>query len=248
MKKYNSVEQAFDALLVKADQMAETVAAEALKYTAIDVRKAAMRSIKSGGKNKRSKNWRFSKPGEPPLSHLGTLKNAIRYEKTDSGYIIGPELVGASKTLKTLEYGGEGAFIEKDYAPEYAQKRRRRKKTKSYEKRGWRCQRHGTVRASRPATARRYYIYSKSLGRGVYVDTYQYFYSKEEWIAATKSPTFQAWARRQYQTTRSTVSVAARPYMRPALAAQTTEAKNAARLTRAAKNVSRRESLTDIPY
>jgi hypothetical protein len=240
VEKYNSVEQAFDALLAKADQMAETVAAEALKYTAFDVRSAAIRSIKSGGKNKRSKNWRFSKPGEPPLSHLGTLKNAIRYEKTDSGYIIGPERVGGSKALKVLEYGGEGEFRETSYAAEYIQKRRRRKKAKSFESRGWRCSRHGTVRASRPATARRYFIYSKELGKGVYINSYQYFYSKEEWIAASKSPTFQAWARRQKMATRSTVSVAARPYMRPALAAQTTEAKNAARLTRAAKAVGSR--------
>ena len=106
-----SFDAVFSKLLSVAEKRALAVGKEAVKYTAWDIRQAAQRSIKSGGKNKRSKNWSFSKPGEPPKSHLGTLKNAISYEAVnDLTYLIGPERRGASTTLKTLEYGGRGQF------------------------------------------------------------------------------------------------------------------------------------------
>ena len=230
--------RAFDNLLQIAESRAVAVAREACKYAAFDVRRAAQRSIKSGGKNSRSKNWQFSKPGEPPRSHLGTLKNAIRFESNGpDSYLIGPERVGASTALKALEYGGTGTFRETDYSAQYVAKRRRRTRARSFDSAEIRCRVHGTVRASRPAAVRPYYLYSKELNRGVTVREYKYFYSREEWIAATKSPAFQSWARQQSRQTTTTVQIAPRPFMRPALASQTTPTKNAARLTRAARKI-----------
>lgn len=232
---------AFGGLIQKADALAVDVAKTALRFTAYDVRQTAQRSIKSGGKNKRSKNWQFSKPGEPPRSHIGTLKNAISYEAAADGlaYLIGPERRGASTTLKTLEYGGQGAFREVDYSAQYVAKQRRKRRAKSFDSTEWRCRVHGTVRASRPKAKRPYYIYSKELGKGQTVRDYRYFYSEEEWRAAAKSPAFQAWAQAQRRLTVSHVRIDARPFMRPALAAQTTETKNAQRMTRAARSVAR---------
>lgn len=225
-----------EKLIQTADSMAVQVAREAAKYTAFDVRTAAQRSIKSGGKNKRSKNWSFSKPGEPPKSHLGTLKNAIRFEANGpDAYLIGPERVGASSALKSLEYGGTGTFRETDYNANYVAKKRRRTRARSFDSREIRCRVHGTLRTSRPRAVRPYYVYSKELGKGAFVRDYRYFYSQEEWLAATKAPAFQRWANDQRRTTTTTVKIDARPFMRPALAAQTTEQKNAARMTRAAR-------------
>lgn len=241
-------DKAFDSLLNKADALAVDVAKTALRFTAADVRQTARRSIKSGGKNKRSKKWEYSKPGEPPRSHIGTLKNAIQYEASADGlsYMIGPERRGASDTLKTLEYGGQGAFREVDYNADYVAKKRRRKRSARSFNKEMRCRVHGTVRASRPKAKRPYYIYSKELGRGQLVRDYRYFYSEEEWRAATKSPAFQAWANAQRRLTVSHVHIDARPYMRPALAAQTTETKNALRMTRAARSVAAKSD--PVPY
>ena len=239
MKK--SFTETFDGLLRTAEGLALDTAREAVRFTAFDVRSAAMRSIKSGGKNKRSKNWSFSKPGEPPKSHLGTLKNAIQYERDgDFRYLIGPERVGASKALRSLEFGGPGEFRETSYTANYVRKRSRRSKPKSFDSSSWRCRVHGTVRASRPRASRPYYIWSRELGKGRTVRDYQYFYSKEEWQAAAKSPAFQSWAEKQRRTTRTHVRIDARPFMRPALAAQTTEAKNTSRLLRAARTAVKR--------
>ena len=76
---------AFGGLIQKADALAVDVAKTALRFTAYDVRQTAQRSIKSGGKNKRSKNWQFSKPGEPPRSHIGTLSQAAKINEVKTG-------------------------------------------------------------------------------------------------------------------------------------------------------------------
>lgn len=241
-----SFEKTFDGLLSTAEGIALQVAERAVLYTAEDVRRAAMRSIKSGGKNKRAKNWSVSKPGEPPKSHRGTLKNAIRYEKTgEASYLIGPERVGASKTLRTLEYGGEGEFRETDFTANYVKKAGKKRRRKSFSSASRRCRVHGTVRASRPQATRPYYLYSSELGRGRWVREYRYFYSKEEWEAARNSVSFQSWAERQRRTTRTSVRVDARPFMRPALESQTTPAKSESRLLRAAR---RQVALEGVPF
>ena len=241
-------DEVFGSLVEKADALAVDVAKTALRFTAADVRKAAQRSIKSGGKNKRSKNWQYSKPGEPPRSHIGTLKKAITYEASADGlsYLIGPQQRGASTTLKTLEYGGQGSFKEVDYNAQYVAKKRKRSRAKSFGNKEWRCRVHGTVRASRPPAKRPYYVWSAALGKGSWIREYRYFYSEEEWRAATKSPAFQAWAQAQRRLTVSHVHIDARPYMRPALAAQTTETKNAQRMTRAARSVASKSD--PVPY
>lgn len=244
-----SFDAVFSKLLSVAEKRALDVGKVAVKFTAIDVRRQAQRSIKSGGKNPRVKNWSVSKPGEPPKSHIGTLKKAIMYEAVnDSTYLIGPERVGASTTLKTLEYGGTGQFREVSYSANYVKKKRKRTRAKSYESASLRCRVHGTLRTTRPRATRPYYVYSRDLGRGVIVRDYRYFYSREEWEAARNSPLFQAWAKTVRSSVTTRVHVDARPYMRPALASQTTPEKNEARLRRAVKNVARQESLVGIPY
>ena len=240
--------RAFENLLQIAESRAVAVAREAARFTAFDVQRTAQRSIKSGGKNQRSKSWQTSKPGEPPRSHIGTLKKAIKYESTDNGltYLIGPELRGSSTTLKTLEYGGSGAIKETDYSASYVAKKRQRKRPKNFDNKEIRCRVHGTVRASRPPAAHPYYIRSAELGRGVWVREYRYFYSREEWESARNSVSFQTWARQHFRRTTTSVHVAPRPFMRPALAVQTTETKNARRLTRAARSVERKAN--PVPY
>lgn len=226
--------EVFHRLIEIAVEKAEYVASATLRYTAADVRQSAQRSIKSGGKSPKSKNYSFSKPGEPPKYHRSTLKQGIQYEKSDDGYLIGPERVGASSTLRTLEYGGKGSFSETVYTDEYANNRRAAKrKQKTIYSRSYRCAVHGTVRATRPKATRPYYVYSKAYPRGRLVRDYLYFYSTEEWDAARNSPRFQDWAKRQRTTSRVEVDVAPRPFMRPALARETTSTKNSARMTRA---------------
>ena len=99
--------------------LANKIARRTAEYTARDVKSAAARSMKSGGKNRRSKNYKHSKPGDPPLYHTGGIKKAIAFEETKDGYIVGPEARGTSKALKTLEKGGTGTFSTTVYSKEY---------------------------------------------------------------------------------------------------------------------------------
>ncbi len=226
---------AFNNLMKIAVQKAYAIQQSALRYTAADVRRTAQRSIKSGGKSPSSKNYSFSKPGEAPKYHRSTLKQGIQYEKVDDGtYLIGPERVGVGSTLKTLEYGGKGSFTETVYTDDYAKTRKQTKRRqKDIYSRSYRCSVHGTVRASRPQASHPYRVYTKGNPRGQVVRDYLYFYSYEEWEAASNSPRFQQWATTKRMTTRQEVDVAARPFMRPALAVETAAGKVQSRMTRA---------------
>lgn len=212
---------------VVADRAAKTVE-NVLKYTAVDVRRAAQRSIKSGGRTQKSKNYSVSKPGEPPKSHKGTLKQAIRYEKTaPTTYLIGPERYGASKALKTLEYGGTGQIKSTFYADDYVARRRQ-----SYRKRK-------SPEPIRPRAKKPYRVKGRVNGASVQVRDYLYFTNEGAWERATASAAFQAWARMQRTTDVLDVQVERRPYMRPALVAETTAQKNKARMTRAINSAKR---------
>lgn len=211
-----------DIVADRTDRVVQNV----LRYTAADVRRAASRSIKSGGRNMRSKNWTTSKPGEPPRSHKGTLKQAIRHTQTDSlTYIVGPERLGASSALKTLEYGGSGTVKATFYDEQYvANRRKSRRKRKGAE-------------PVRPRAKKPYRVVSKTNPNGVIVRDYLYFKNSGAWERAAASSRFQSWASRMRTVETKTVRVEPRPYMRPALEQETADEKANARMTRAIRAV-----------
>ncbi len=199
---------------------------KALEWTAIDVMRSARASIKSGGKTQSSKNWQTSKPGEPPRSHAGTLKQAIRYERDGAGYVVGAPKLGSSAALKALEHGGTSSIRATYYSEEYVANVRKKKRVAS------KAKRNGDVRV-RPKTARPYTLYTKNNPRGVRVTEYQYFWSRDTWERARNTTAFQTWARGVRPTETTSIRIAARPYMTPALAKEIETTKMNARLVRA---------------
>ncbi len=187
--------------------LAAKIAKRTAEYTARDVKSAAARSMKSGGKNRRSKNYKHSKPGDPPLYHTGGIKKAIAFEETKDGYIVGPEARGTSKALKTLEKGGTGTFSTTVYSKEYEATLRRRARPAKGGK-------------TRPATARKYF-FTLSDGKTKSVTQYRYFYSKDAWKRAVSSSRFLNWAKKAQWTEKKEVKIAPRPYMNPALKKET---------------------------
>lgn len=199
---------------------------KALEWTAIDVMRSARASIKSGGKTRTSKNWQTSKPGEPPRSHVGTLKQAIRYERDGEGYVVGAPKLGSSSALKALEHGGSSSIKATYYSEEYVANVKKKKRASA------KAKRNGDVRV-RPKTARPYIYYTKNNPRGVRVTEYQYFWSRDAWERARNATAFQTWARGVRQTETTSIRLAARPYMAPALAKEIVSTKTNARLARA---------------
>ncbi|MBQ1277045.1 MAG: hypothetical protein IIY07_00205 [Thermoguttaceae bacterium] len=223
--------------LLDADGIAEfgrAVATSVARETAQGTARDAKKSIKPGGKNRRSKSWKTSKPGEPPRSHRGTLKGAIRYARDGDRFVVGPEAVGgrSASTLRTLEKGGRGRFVETVYRGAYFDRAKRRPSTPKRPSRP--CAKHGAYRVDRPKTARPYDLYGPN-GQYKRVTTYRYFYSREEWEAARNSPRFQSWASGQATVSTLRPQVAPRPFMAPALAANATSEKIRKRIQRAAK-------------
>ncbi len=204
---------------------ATDAARKAVLWTARDVRSAAKRSIKSGGKNPLTASYKTSKPGEPPRSHKGTLKNAIVYEKlNEDSYLVGAPRLGNSQALKVLEYGGQAKSNRVYYTEEYATratKRLSRRKTKV------------SAPTTRPRAARPYTIYAKS-GTRTIVRDYRKFTSRQAWENAVKSARFLSWAKRQRVIENATYKMAARPYMKPSLLVAASPEKVAQRLRRAA--------------
>lgn len=194
-----------DVAIVK--DLADKIAKRVVEYTARDVKSAAARSMKSGGKSPRSKTFKRSLPGNPPFYHTGGIKKAIAYEETANGYVVGPEARGTSKALKTLEKGGTSVLKKTVYSKSYENSLRRRARPAKNGK-------------TRPSTARKYYFYL-STGKTKTVTNYRYFYSKESWKRAAASSKFLAWAKTAQRTEKTEVKVAARPYMAPALKAET---------------------------
>ena len=217
------------------EKFGRDVATSVACETAQGTRRDAAKSIKPGGKNRRSKSWATSKPGEPPRSHRGTLKGAIRYARDGDRFVVGPEALGGSggaSTLRTLEKGGRGRFVETVYRGAYFDRAKRRPSTPKRPSRP--CAKHGTYRVDRPKTARPYDLYGPN-GQYKRVTTYRYFYSREEWEAARNAPRFQSWANGQKSVSTLRPQVAPRPYMAPALAANATPEKIRKRIQRAAK-------------
>lgn len=204
-----------------------------LLWTAQDVRKSAQSSIKSGGKSQKSKNYAASKPGDPPKSHKGTLKQGIVYERDGGRYLIGPRKAGNSRALKTLEFGGDGEFKETAYSEEYVRSRRRRR-NQSTRSKGAASKTRRAYRPPRvhPKAARPYRVYGRGAKSGVLIRDYLYFYSSDAWERARNAFSFQSWAASQRLTTVTRARVEPRPYMRPSLIRETSEQKNRSRMTR----------------
>lgn len=198
-------------------------ARKAVLWTARDVRSAARRSIKSGGKNPVSTAYKSSKPGEPPRSHKGTLKNAIVYEKlNDDAYIIGAPRLGSSTALKLLEFGGQARSNKVYYQDEYVERMGR--------KRSGRSKKGGGV--VKPTAARPYVVASRSTRK--VVKDYRRFNSRDAWERARKSAAFLAWAQSVRLIENAQYTLKPRPYMYPALLLAGSPEKVAERLKRAA--------------
>lgn len=214
--------------LKNIDRRADRAIQNVVRWTAWDVQRAAKTSIKSGGKNRGAKSWQTSKPGEPPRSHVGTLKQAIRVEKESATtYVVGPEKRGNGSALKALEHGGPSAIRATYYSEEYVARVKKAKRAAAKAKRE-------DLRV-RPKTARPYTLYMKNNPRGVRVTEYQYFYSREAWERARQSQDFQLWTSGVRQTLTTSIRIAARPYMAPALVRETSATKTTSRIARAFK-------------
>ena len=207
------------------ERKAERAIQNVVRWTAFDVQRAAKTSIKSGGKTRGLKNWQTSRPGEPPRSHVGTLKQAIRVaQESGAQYVVGAEKLGNGSALKSLEHGGASSIRSTFYADGYVARMKKRPKAPAKNARAVRV---------RPKAARPYYLYARDNPRGVRVTEYRYFWSREAWDRARKTVSFQEWGRGVRQTTTTSIRLAARPYMAPALAKESTSAKINARFSRA---------------
>lgn len=76
------------------------------------VRRVAMNSIK------RAKSGAVSRPGGPPVSHTGALKNWIRYgwDPVTGTAVVGPVRLKHFQAPRALEYGGTSKWIRKTAA------------------------------------------------------------------------------------------------------------------------------------
>lgn len=84
------------------------------------VRKTAKRSIKryapKVAADGKSIIGGSSKPGQPPRSRKGLLKNGIAYALSNGGMIAGPERIAGvvdNRAPRTLEYGGTSNFRQR---------------------------------------------------------------------------------------------------------------------------------------
>lgn len=197
------------------------VARRVVLWTARDVRSAAKRSIKSGGKNPVSASYKTSKPGETPRSHKGNLKNAIVYEKiNDDTYLVGATRLSNSNALKLLEFGGRARSNKTYFKDSYVASMKQRRRSKG-----------GAIEA-KPAVARPYVVASKTTR--VVVKEYRRFSSRDAWKNAQNAPDFQNWARAQREIENASFTLAPRPYMKPAALVAGSPSKVAERIRRAA--------------
>ena len=228
---------------------AALVAAKASSAAAADVRREARRSIKRGGEPRGKKappksEWTrlgfTSRPGDPPLSHKGTLKNAIRYaRRRPDEVVVGPEKDdGIGDAPRTLERGGRGRVVSVKYSASYLARATRKKKRSRTADFSPPCRKHGTARVTRPKAERPYTVYGED-GRFATIRDYRYFYSREEWEAARDSPGFLSWAKTARRRVEARVPVAPRPYMAPALAKTSSPEVAEPRLARIVKAAAR---------
>lgn len=197
-------------------ELAGASASTVIEWTANDIKSAAKKSMKVAnqisvnrrtGKSRKLRGDR-SKPGEPPYRHKGTIadfmKAVFNADKTIA--FVGPLPVSGGKTYSNsvpgkLERGGEFVVVTKTY---HARERR------NFSPDGVRDQnvnKYGETRAGRPDRKNK-----------TYEKRYRYFYSQDRWEAASESPAFIAWARiKHYTEDRHKATVAARPFMVPAM-------------------------------
>lgn len=213
------------------------VKAQAIINTVKDIRSRSRRSMKQGNKSRTLKSGRVkqitgahSKPGEPPFRHSGGLYNSILWDKvlenrTLLKVIVGPTNFagrpsGEGSVPTILEKGGTVIRREVVYRPSGANRRRFRSVNKK-----------GDLWSNRPQL-----VNSTKSDRADGGGRYTYFYTREAWERATKTPgsPLIAWLRAREQYIEKRIYIAPRPYMEPAVKYETTPERWAARVQRAA--------------
>lgn len=206
-----------------------------LVATAADARKAVKASLKSGGKNRYSKTYKTSAPGEPPLTHGKRLKQSIRYDVENPALVrIGAPSISGSKTAKVLEKGGAGKITETRTRDDYFERRKKnaRQTANNLRKRKG-CQNYQSDcrRAPSLPTKRPYTLVSES-GAARRVSKYERFKSEEKAKRASNAPEFQRWREKVQKTTTTETNVKPRPFVKPGVEKVTEEAVARARWAR----------------
>jgi len=200
--------------LEKMEKRVVDAARKRLVATAADIRKGVQASLKSGGKNRYSKTFQTSKPGEPPKTHGNRLKRSIRYEiESPDKITVGAPSFAGSRTAATLEKGGKGKVTETTL--DAASYERRAKRARSVAKEAKAARERGETPATKPTAKRPYRLRSES-GKTRRVVNYERFTSAEAAKRAISAPGFKAWRDRIQQTKTTTLEVRARPFVAPA--------------------------------
>ncbi len=208
-------------------------ARKALVAKASDVRKAVQSSLKSGGKNKFSKTYQSSKPGEPPKTHGKRLKSSIRYEiETPDRIKVGAPSISGSKTARVLEKGGEGSFTETKQKADYFARRKARAKAQASKER--QAKKNGENVQTKPKAKRPYYVRGEN-GEIRRVGKYERFTSEAAAKRAEAASEFQRWRESVQRTTTVKVNVKPRPFVLPAAQKESDPEREKARYNRIAR-------------
>jgi len=195
-----------------------------LVATAADVRKTAQRSLKSGGKNRYSKTYKSSKPGEPPLTHGSRLKRSIRYEINGAGAVtVGAPSFAGSKTAGVLEKGGSGSITETRARDDYFERRKKNARL---------AKKNRSAANVPPLKSKRAYTLVSESGSTRRVSVYERFKSEQAAKRAAAAPKFQAWRGKVQETKTTETNVQARPFVKPAVEKETDIEKEQARWAR----------------
>lgn len=178
----------------------------ALSYVGMNVRQAIKRSLKVQRKKRP-----HSLPGEPPLVNTtkSPLKTRILYalDKLRKRVIIGPAIFPQRKSTGTpvpqlLERGGSATIETITYKKSTPRPRTRL------------VNRRGDLWANRP-----FYSRTTKKDRKAGVGRYTYFYTREAWERATKTPGSKLikWFRAREKRQKKKVTIEPRPFVEVAL-------------------------------
>lgn len=199
------------------------IASTMVQWLAGDIKHAAKRSIKSGGKSQKSRSYKTSSPGQPPFYHEKTFLNTIQVgEENRQGirsYIIGATKDSRFETtgVKALEHGG--VTMQNRIVSPKEEGLPKRKFYKTVQKlRG--SKGHKVLKTVRAGKSVRERQSERGIttrhGKKTY--QYKYFRSRRAWENARSSPRFLRWASAGQVITKRAIHVRARPFMRPAYA------------------------------
>jgi len=204
-----------------------------LVATAADARKTVKASLKSGGKNRFSKTYKSSLPGEPPLTHGKRLKQSIRYDVENPALVkIGAPSIAGSKTAKVLEKGGKGTSTETRLRDDNFERRKKRaRQAASLQRKKKDAPTSASQSVPSLPTKRAYTIVSDS-GATRRVSKYERFKSEEKAKRATSAPAFQRWREKVQKTTTTETEVKPRPFVEKGVKKETELEKARARWAR----------------